>query len=262
MFKLRIRFILFLSLVIFLGETVFSRTSQNKTDSLKIEKLTGQKDADNEIISDSQYLPDDSQVLPFKLREVQDQKVKEYQRQPDFAYANDSDYWKKDAPPEQPGWFLNMLLSRIARWIILILFLLVIAYGIYWLAKENSFPLMHRRRKKETETGTAALPEYESIGDLDKAISRFTEEGDFRMAVRYMYIRLIRMAFEKNSIPFKSSSTNSEIVEAFPDPQQSRDFRLLATAYEYIFYGGFVPAREQFDVLQQKFSAFHKNWQD
>ncbi|MFI5192777.1 MAG: DUF4129 domain-containing protein [Chitinophagales bacterium] len=246
MFKLRIRFILFLFLVIFHGAPVFSRTAQNKTDSLKIEKFTGEKDADNEIIA----------------RQVQDQKVKEYQRQPDFAYANDSDYWKKDAPPEQPGWFLNMLLSGITRWIILILFLLVIAYGIYRLAKENSFPLMQRRRKKEPETGTAALPEYESIGDLDKAISRFTEEGDFRMAVRYMYIRLIRMAFEKNNIPFKSSSTNSEIVEAFPDPQQSRDFRLLATAYEYIFYGGFVPAREQFDVLQQKFSAFHQNWQD
>ena len=246
MFKLRIRFILFLSLVTFHGAPVFSGTSQNKTDSLKIEKLTGQTDADNEII----------------VRQVQDQKVKDYQRQPDFAYANDSDYWKKDAPPEQPGWFLKMLLRGITRWTILILFLLVIAYGIYWLAKENSFPLMRRRRKKEPETGTAALTEYESIGDLDKAISRFTEEGDFRMAVRYMYIRLIRIAFEKNSIPFKSSSTNSEIVKAFGDPQQSRDFRLLATAYEYIFYGGFVPAREQFDVLQQKFSAFHQNWQN
>ncbi len=262
MFKLRFRFILFLSLVIFHGAPVFSRTSQNKTDSLKIEKLTGQKDADNEIILDSQYLAADSQVLPFKLRQVQDQKVKEYQREPDFAYANDSDYWKKDAPPEQPGWFLKMLLSRITRWTMLILFLLVIAYGIYRLAKENSFPLMHGHRKKERETGTTALPEYESMGDLDKAINRFTEEGDFRMAVRYMYIRLIRVAFEKNSISFKSSSTNSEIVEAFRDPQQSRDFRLLATAYEYVFYGGFAPAREQFDVLQQKFSAFHKNWPD
>ncbi|MEO6961828.1 MAG: DUF4129 domain-containing protein [Puia sp.] len=246
MFKLRFRFILFLSLVIFHGAPVFSRTSQNQTDSLKIGKFTGQKDAGNEIIS----------------RQVQDQKVKEYQREPDFAYANDSDYWNKDAPPEQPGWFLKMLLSRITRWTILILFLLVMAYGIYRLAKENSFPLMHRHRKKERETVTTALPEYESIGDLDKAISRFTEEGDFRMAVRYMYIRLIRVAFEKNSISFKSSSTNSEIVEAFRDPQQSRDFRLLATAYEYVFYGGFAPAREQFDVLQQKFSAFHKNWPD
>lgn len=261
MFKLQIRFILFLSLVILHGAPVFSRTSQNKTDSLKIEKFTGQEEADNEIIDDGQYLAADSTVIPFERRGVQDQKVREYQRQPDFAYANDPEYWKKDTAPAQPGWFVNMLLSRITRWTILILFLLVIAYGIYWLAKENSFPLMRRRRKKEPETWTAALPEYESIGDLDKAISRFTEEGDFRMAVRYMYIRLIRIAFEKNSMLFKSSSTNSEIVEAFSDPQQSRDFRLLATAYEYIFYGGFVPAREQFDVLQQKFSAFHKNWQ-
>lgn len=262
MFKLLIRSVLCLYLVVFHGEPVYCQPVHYTSDSVKEIMDTDQRDTDEEVAPISQYLSiTDSATIPFTLRQVQDRKLKEYQHNPDFAYANDPAYWKKEPPPE-PGVLDWLLQSRVAHLVLLILLILVVAYAIFRLAKENSFHWLADGRRKRQKSNTADRQEEESVPDLDKAISRYSEEGNFSLAVRYMYIRLIRTAFEKNTIQFRSSSTNADIVEAFNDPQQARDFRFLATAYEYIFYGRFTPSRDQFSLLQQKFNAFHQNLQD
>jgi hypothetical protein len=208
------------------------------------------------------YLPvSDTLGLPGSLRQVPDRKLMEYQRSPDFAYANDPAYWKK-APPQEPGlldWFFGLLLNPGVRLTIFILFLLLVIYAIYRLARENSFSWFARNSKKN-QAGVTTNEEEELTGmDLDEAIRKYRETGNFALAVRYMYLKVIYTAFEKKAILVKASSTNSEMVESFRDPQQARDFRFLATAYEYIFYGGFIPSQEQFDLLQRRFNAFQEN---
>ena len=82
----------------------------------------------------------DSLIATGNLREVPDSRVKAYQRNPDFAYANDAAYWK-EAPPENSGLadrgfrFLSAKAFRIG---LFIGFLLLLAYSIYRLAKQNS----------------------------------------------------------------------------------------------------------------------------
>jgi hypothetical protein len=94
--------------------------------------------------------------------------------------------------------------------------------------------------------------------DYDEAIRKYQLEGNYRLAVRYLYLRLIRTAREKGGIQFRDSSTNAEITRAFGTHARAAEFRFLATAYEYIFYGGFIPKHDLFNMLKNKFETFQQ----
>ena len=203
----------------------------------------------------------DSFAVSRSLRKVPDSRVAAYQQNPDFAYANDSAYWKI-IPEKNPEWsdhLFKFLFSKAFRISLFLLFLLFLSYGIYRLAKENSFTWFNRRQKPVQHPDSMQDPADIAETDLEEAIRKYSETGNYRMAIRYMYLRMICFAAEKKATGFRASATNADMVRAFQDPQQAGDFRFLATAYEYIFYGGFIPNREQFDLLQNKFNRFQQS---
>jgi len=203
----------------------------------------------------------DSSNASRSIRSVPESQVKKYQRSPDFAYANDPAFWKEPAP-EKPGWsdhVFDFLFSRTFRIALFLAILLFVAYGIYRLAKENALSWFSPRSGGVRGPGALADQEDSSETNLEDAIRKYTQAGDYRMAVRYMYLKLIHFAAEKNAAGFRLSDTNAGMVQAFRDPQQAGDFRFLATAYEHIFYGGFRLNREQFDALRNKFNLFNQS---
>jgi hypothetical protein len=94
--------------------------------------------------------------------------------------------------------------------------------------------------------------------DFDEAIDRSQAEGNYRMAIRFLYLRLIDILRDKGGIAFRGSSTNAEITRALGKHPQARNFRWLATAYEYAFYGGFQPNQELYERLKMEFENFQK----
>jgi Domain of unknown function (DUF4129) len=251
MFKFLTRFIFGLSFLLFSSEAVYCQSASSVIDSQQVESG----------VADSSYLPiAASPIMTPDLRQVPDSILKTYRSDPDFAYANDPAFWK-ELPPAERNLFersIDLLSSPVVRTLIFIIFLLLIVYAIYRLARENSFTWFNRNIKRNK--GELNTPEREGPDpiDLDDAIRRCREEGNFSLAVRYMYLKTIRMIFEKKDILVRTTSTNSEMAAAFQNPQQAKDFRFLATAYEYIFYGGFVPGAEQFSHLQEKFDDFNQ----
>ena len=241
MFKFPTISLLFLCYYLLCMEAVFCQTDSIRTDiNLSV--------ADSFAVSRS-------------LRKVPDSRVAAYQQDPDFAYANDSAYWKIN-PEKSPEWgdhLFKFLFSKPFRSSLFLLFLLFLSYGIYRLAKENSFIWFSRRQKPVQHPDSMQDPADIAETDLEEAIRKYSETGNYRMAIRYMYLRMICFAAEKKATGFRASATNADMVRAFQDPQQAGDFRFLATAYEYIFYGGFIPNREQFDLLQNKFNRFQQS---
>jgi hypothetical protein len=191
----------------------------------------------------------------YSLREVSGRQVNSYVKNPDYAYANNTEYWRREAL-QKPGIFSKLFGSRFFQWIIFILFAGVLLYGIYQLAKENNLSLLKRRGIKNI-SGTEASVFNEEI-DYDFLIHKYQLEENYRLAVRYMYLKLIRTVRDKGEIQIRDSSTNAEIAQAFATRPGGDDFRYLATAYEYIFYGDFIPPQDLFSRLKNRFEDFQK----
>ena len=210
------------------------------------------------LISDSleDPLTGDRYLSTYSPRSVSQRDFKKYLKDPDFAYANDSLYWKENRRPTNPGLLGRLIGSPLFRWLIFSAMIAVVLFGIYQLAKESNFGWFARNNWSQR------LPTEESGSDgninYNEAIRKYRNEGNYRLAVRYLYLRLIQTAREQGGVTFLDSSTNAEITRAFGNHPQAGEFRSLATAYEYIFYGGFIPEPELFEKLNYRFDHLQK----
>ena len=125
------------------------------------------------------------------LREVSPRQVNSYLKNPAYAYANDSDYWKNE-PPQKPGILFRLISSAAFMWSLLFLITGIVLYGIFQLARENNFGWL--ARKPALKTSGKVDPIAEEGIDFDQAILACQAQGNFRMAVRYLYLRLINTA--------------------------------------------------------------------
>ena len=216
----------------------------------------------NEVNENSLYRPvrDSAFLEQYALREVSQAKLDQYLKDPDYAYANDPKYWKEDDVQQRPGSFWKFLSNKVFQWILFLGILCLILYGIYHLARENNFKWFTRTTRSGNFPGEEAVAD-ERV-DYDEAIRKCQLEGNYRMAVRFMYLRLIHAASEKNVIQIRDSTTNAEITRAFGAHPQAAEFRFLATAYEYIFYGDFHPGQQMFEGLHARFLAFQQKLSD
>ena len=167
--------------------------AQNRQDTLS----AGYTDTPAEKNSDSLYsdesaddnlsLPvaDSSSPAPKKLREVPAKQVKLFRDDPEYAYANDPEYWRKE-PYREPGVFFRILFSSTLRWALLTFVALLILYGIYRLAKENNFISTERFRKLQSNSIELRTAQLSLIDTQDKLINAL-----FRAKLAEISIRLL-----------------------------------------------------------------------
>jgi len=183
------------------------------------------------------------------LRQVSRNQIRSYTLNPDYAYANDPAYWTKQQP---------LKISPALTWIFLSSMLVLILFGIYKLVRENSFSWFSRK-SSISYSGLQENPVEENT-DYEAMILLYQTQGNFRMAIRFMYLRLLQTAGSKSGIHIRDSSTNAEIALAFANHPIAPEFRFLSRAYEYVFYGGFTPQKELFDSLKNRFEDFQKTF--
>jgi hypothetical protein len=213
-----------------------------------------------EINEDSMYMPvrDSAYLNAYGLREVPQSKVEKYLADRDYEYANDPAYWKKDKIQNSPGpsSFWNFMGNKVIQWILLLGVIAAIIYGLFLLARENNFRWFSRRSKQPQQIEPDSL--LQGPVDYDEAIRKYQAEGNYRFAIRYLFLRLIHSATDKNIIQIRDSTTNADIWRAFGQHPLASQFRYLATAYEYIYFGDFNLNKEIFDSLKNKFEVFQE----
>jgi hypothetical protein len=190
------------------------------------------------------------------LRQVDSQQVRSYQLNPDYAYSNDSAYWKKPLPSTK-GAGKMLLDEQTLQRIFIGLMAALVVFGVYLLAKENSFTWLSRKNMRILSMSESESSEKET--DFTSAIEKYQREGNYRMAVRSLYLKALQEITEKTGIRVPDSSTNAEIALAIGSHGAGADFQYLYKAYEYIFYGDFTPSPELYGVLRKKFEEFQKS---
>jgi hypothetical protein len=189
------------------------------------------------------------------IRYVNRNKIRSYLGNPDYAYANDSAYWAQKFS-QKPGLGYRILSGPYLRWLLLSGMIVLVLFGIYRLARENSFSWFSRKntvyRTGSPEDAAEIIPDFEAL------ILRYQTEGDYRMAIRYMYLRLLQTTGTKSGIQIRDSFTNADIALAFGTHPLKSEFRILSRAYDYVYYGGFTPEKELYDLLKNKFEDFQK----
>lgn len=92
--------------------------------------------------------------------------------------------------------------------------------------------------------------------DFNSIIKNATSQKDYRVAVRYYYLWLLKTLSDKNIIEWDIEKTNSDYLREISNSELKKEFRFLSYIYEYSWYGEFELNEEDFSKAQ---NAFIKN---
>ena len=102
--------------------------------------------------------------------------------------------------------------------------------------------------RKEDEQQTYEETEDTIYGvDFDAVISQSLSRGDYREAIRMVYLRTLKALSDSQQINWQLFKTPSQYVRELPD---SAAFRMLTAHFLRVRYGNFSATRQLFDEVE------------
>ncbi len=193
--------------------------------------------------------------IRLQQRQVPDSVIRNLQQEDDFWYANTT--IEKEKPKQEkkefryegsPAWVTRVL------WVVIVgLFLSVL---VYYMAESGLF----RRRRSIPDVAVSGDPEQmpEDIFAIQyqKEIDKAVAIGDYRLAVRLQYLRLLKHMAEKNIIRYQQDRTNMDYLMQLHTTGYYHDFFRITQHYEYSWYGHFTVSLLAYQLITAEVKNF------
>jgi hypothetical protein len=243
----------FRGIIIAIFCTCFFNNARSQTDTTFITEDTATisvSDAEKHFVSRDQG----DTVLSLMIRKVPAATIDSLKKSDEFWYADA--VFEKPKQNESSGTDLGWLNTLI--WIIIIAGF-VLSLGWY-LAKSRIVIFGKKRKQIAGETGKEEL--HENIFEIPYAaeIEKATREGDFRLAIRLMFLRLLKDLSQKKIIRYTNEKTNFDYLSELYQTSHYNEFFRLTRDYEYTWYGRFSVSHEAFTIIQHDFENFSKRF--
>lgn len=232
-------------------DTTVTRTTIDVAPIETVEEEDG--NASNEFLSLSM-----GDSLRLQLRKVPDSLVKELQKQDAFWYANAS--IEKEIPETGKSGLNYTPLSQ-RPWFKTLLWILIIgvfaAVVIFYLA-DSHFGMFRRNKKIKSadQHDLEEMPEDIFAINYQKEIDKAVANGDYRLAVRLQYLRLLKHMTEKNIIRYQQDKTNMDYLMQLYNTGFYHDFFRITRNYEYSWYGQFTVSPEAYRLITGEVEQF------
>lgn len=214
---------------------------------------------------------DKTLLIPIKndstaviLRAFDQQKIKDYTSLKDFQYeeqlALNTSWWDRfwrwiwelinsTLENKYAGGFIKYLLIAIV--VALIIFLVVKFMGL-------DLKILAGKSKRVEVPYDESIENIHEINfneEIDKAIL----QGNYRLAVRLLYLRSLKVLSDGELINWQPEKTNQAYIDELIDEERRRNFKVLTLQFEYIWYGDFSIEKESFKALKGNFDRFNVN---
>ncbi len=92
--------------------------------------------------------------------------------------------------------------------------------------------------------------------DLDSLINEAVNEKDYRLAIRYYYLKTLKQLIDNQLIDWHPDKTNRDYVNELKSKDLKPLFKHLTFIYDYVWYGKFTPSEEDFMTFKEDFNKF------
>ncbi|MEO8769174.1 MAG: DUF4129 domain-containing protein [Ferruginibacter sp.] len=137
-------------------------------------------------------------------------------------------------------------------WAMAIFFVLYILYKLF--LNQGIF----KKNRSSIPVKEVAQDEHliDNASDYDALIRQSFNIGDYRMAVRYLFLKTLRQLSDKGQLQRSVDKTNFQYVQEI-GPDKKNDFASLVLNYEYVWYGHLNIAREQYEQIEKNYHSFY-----
>lgn len=147
--------------------------------------------------------------------------------------------------------FTGLLIRLFA--IILVGFLLYFIIK-YILGKDGNF--IFGKKNKKMDLNVEEL--HENIHEINfpESIARFEHAEDYRSAVRYQFLFILKKLSDKNLINWNPEKTNKDYVAELKMPNLKKEFSELSYIFDYVWYGEFNVEEQSYQKFKNKYQEF------
>jgi hypothetical protein len=168
---------------------------------------------------------------------------------------------EQEAKPDsmQGSWLIRFFSSDITIFFFWALAIASVCFILYRLFFEQGI-FQRGATKLKTAEGANHEEDDNTINgkDYNKLVAGAAASGNYRLAVRYLYLQCLQHLDEKGHINFAVDKTNAQYARELYGKTYKNDFALLTRQYEYVWYGNAAVANTVFESIQNNFKQFYK----
>lgn len=165
-------------------------------------------------------------------------------------------------------WFWDMVrefLSRgknltvfgiVVRYFFIILGLAALVFLILKLVGVDPINVFRRKPVSGNIPYTADVENINEI-DFDERIELAVAQHNYRLAVRLLYLKSLKLLGDAGVIHWEINKTNRDYLNEIGNPEQRTAFGTLTRQFEYIWYGEFAIDGTVFSKVRSLFNSFN-----
>lgn len=177
------------------------------------------------------------------------------------SLKNDDAFWYAKAKLEKKK-EQRQVNSRAPRWVKSLVWTIVIGgflAALIWYLTSSNILIFAKRQKKINPIAREELISEDIFSiNYQREIEKAVAAENYRLAVRLMFLKLLRDLSNKKIIQFRSERTNLEYLTQLSPTVYYNDFFRLTRNYEYAWYGKFDVSREAFGAIKNDFENFDR----
>jgi hypothetical protein len=213
-----------------------------------------------EIAKDSLEIKVDTIVyakdINFTTQRKFNSNLKEKYSDKEFIYIEEEE--KKDSAPIDTS-FLNgfvYFMTTIFPYLLggIIIFIILKTF----LGTETGFFNFKKHKKVPSEKLVFEDEDIHEV-DLESLLKNAIAQKEYRLAIRYYYLSVLKELSTKKVINYHKDKTNSEYLFEIENAVLRKEFSYLSYVYTYVWYGEFPINEEKFKVVENKYTSFLKS---
>jgi hypothetical protein len=190
----------------------------------------------------------DNKIVP---RKVPDSILKKMRQDDDFWYAN-ADIKKEKKPEVKKSEYKSLRWLDTLLWIIIIGVFIAV---IFTYLSGSNVGLFRRKSKVIQATDEAEMETVDIFMiNYQKEIDKAESSGNYRLATRLLFLKLLKIMSEKNIIQYKQDRTNLDYLFQLQSKGYYNIFFRITRNYEYSWYGKFDVVEEAYRKIKNDFN--------
>ena len=149
--------------------------------------------------------------------------------------------------------FLSGLFSSTIFWIFCFIALVLL---IYFLSTSKRFGFFTNKQQINARKILDAENYVDEL-DFDYLIKKALEKEDKQAAIRFYFLKTLKILTQKNYIKWESYKTNSDYYYEIQNPALKKDFDYARYLYTYIWFGKFTITDQQFVQAKNHFESIY-----
>lgn len=165
--------------------------------------------------------------------------------------------WLLETLSEIFGFTISPLLAEILTYLFYFIIGVIVVYIIIRFVGTEGFSKVLGKDAKNAATVNLEETNIQEI-DLAAFIAESLAQGNYRNALRYQYLNILKTLSAKGLIEWDFQKTNADYYRELKNYETRNQFQKVSRIYDYVWYGEFPIAQNSYEEAMKQFNHLNE----